>query len=840
MKPLQAPKRLLAAISLLLQANLFIHSQSCTITTNKDTLLECGSKDTLRTKVNPFHEVKNVYNGYLGLPSNVDAIDSSFVYFASDTKVYFSIDLGKSWSAKSYTNLNISKDFSLRWCTGAKFISKNIIYLVVDDFNSDSSYLVKSIDGGVNWKRMFAYNFMDHGFIKFVFYKDKLKWLLMDNGCFIYDEMSNSFQFSEIVKGISNYDITFLQFNSPTEVFAGIKDKGLFKSTNGGINWTLFEMGSEISFYHIFSDGIGYKIKDRYLYKTKDNGKSWYQKISGLDAGKFFLDTTDRNKLILLRLSRNLFVIYSTIDAFESYNWNYFYDASKDYTDNSKLIFSGRFILFLKDSNNPDVYYYDTRLTYEWKDPQGNIVGNEPELKIQPLSSGNYTVKITAPTGCVATDAVRVNVNPLQLSVPAAISLGCGGKAALSVSSNYMGSGSVAYTWSPTTGLDNPQSATPNASVSVDTDYKVDALSTEGCTASSSVPVKVVPVVANAGNDVDIVCGDTLALMANHNLGVAENIIYQWKNMAGDVLSNKEVHTVNPATLTSYIVSVDAGNNCKDIDTIQVGITPLTASIITPTKLECGDSIRLDMSHNSNNNAGTYLWLPNAGLSDRTAKRPLCSFTATTNVQLEFTKPNGCKAMAEKTLQVYPIYASVPGKSISCGQTAYFNPTIQYNGKYPLTYKWEPAEAVSNAGILNPAVSAAQSTTFTFSLSSSNGCKTVIDDILLLVQQRDFGLSFSQNQQVFTKPPFEVLFLNTTPDKSLYDFTWYYGDGSSYAGTNPPKYEYKQNGLYDVALHAIEKTTGCANQLVKPEWILCDGGVVCGHKAEITFSCGNG
>jgi len=76
--------------------------------------------------------------------------------------------------------------------------------------------------------------------------------------------------------------------------------------------------------------------------------------------------------------------------------------------------------------------------------------------------------------------------------------------------------------------------------------------------------------------------------------------------------------------------------------------------------------------------------------------------------------------------------------------------------------------------------------------------------------------------------------------ESLYDFTWYYGDGSSYAGINPPKYEYKQNGLYDVALHAIEKSTGCANQLVKPEWILCDGGVVCGHKSEITFSCGNG
>jgi len=655
-----------------------------------------------------------------------------------------------------------------------------------------------------------------------------------------YNENNNSFEYKGFPNNKSFYDFSFLQFNNDNDVILGIKGDGFFKSSDAGLNWTILQYSSSAYYYHVFDNGLGFKIVDGYLYKTKDNGKSWNQKISGLNSGDYYLDTNDRNKMVLLRLDGGLFVRYSTIDAFESHDWNYFYSSSKIYSGFLRFFFSGNLVLFFHQAESLNIFYYDTRHTFEWKDPQGNVVGNEPELKIQPLTSGNYTVKITAPTGCVATDAVRFSVNPLQLTVPSSISLGCGGKAALSVSNNYKGSGSVAYTWSPTIGLDNPQSVTPNASVSVDTDYKVDALSTEGCAASATVPVKVVPVVANAGNDVDVVCGDTLALTAKHNLGVAENIIYQWKNFAGDVLSNKEVHTVNPATPTSYIVSVDAGNNCKDIDTIQVDITPLTASIITPVKLECGDSIRLDMSHNSNNNEGTYLWLPNAGLSDRTAKRPLCSFTATTNLLLEYSKPNGCKATAEKSLQVHPIYASVPGKSISCGQTAYFNPTIQYNGKYPLTYKWEPAEAVSNAGILNPAVSAAQSTTFTFSLSSSNGCKTVIDDILLLVQQRDFGLPFSQNQQVFTKPPFEVLFLNTTPDKSLYDFTWYYGDGSSYAGTNPPKYEYKQNGLYDVALHAIEKTSGCANQLVKPEWILCDGGVVCGHQADISFSCGNG
>jgi len=113
MKPLQTPKRLLVAISLLLQANLFIHSQPCTITTNKDTLLECGSKDTLRTKVNPFHEVKNVLSKGTYINGDINYLDTSFIYFAYGKNIYISRDLAKTLEIKTFSNFKLYQNFWL-------------------------------------------------------------------------------------------------------------------------------------------------------------------------------------------------------------------------------------------------------------------------------------------------------------------------------------------------------------------------------------------------------------------------------------------------------------------------------------------------------------------------------------------------------------------------------------------------------------------------------------------------------------------------------------------------------------------------------------------------------
>ncbi len=118
-------------------------------------------------------------------------------------------------------------------------------------------------------------------------------------------------------------------------------------------------------------------------------------------------------------------------------------------------------------------------------------------------------------------------------------------------------------------------------------------------------------------------------------------------------------------------------------------------------------------------------------------------------------------------------------------------------------------------------------------LTNALGCDSVVT-LHLIIQNTNFSLAFTQNTQVFTTPPFDVLFLNTTPNKNNYTFTWLFGDGTYYNGTNPPKHTYQANGTYDVTLIAQNNTTGCTDTLYKQGWILCSGG--CTHTAQIMQS----
>ncbi len=127
----------------------------------------------------------------------------------------------------------------------------------------------------------------------------------------------------------------------------------------------------------------------------------------------------------------------------------------------------------------------------------------------------------------------------------------------------------------------------------------------------------------------------------------------------------------------------------------------------------------------------------------------------------------------------------------------------------------------------------AASGTYYDTLANAVGCDSIVT-LHLIIQNTNFSLSFTQNTQVFTTPPFDVLFLNTTPNKNNYTFTWLYGDGTYYNGTNPPKHTYQANGTYDVTLIAQNNATGCTDTLYKQGWILCSGG--CTHTAQIIQS----
>ncbi|MBV5343799.1 hypothetical protein JZU68_09450, partial [bacterium] len=67
-----------------------------------------------------------------------------------------------------------------------------------------------------------------------------------------------------------------------------------------------------------------------------------------------------------------------------------------------------------------------------------------------------YTVTVTTPNGCTATDDIKVTVNSLTANAGVDKTIICGGTAQLnSVTTNYTGTGALKYKWTPATGLNN-------------------------------------------------------------------------------------------------------------------------------------------------------------------------------------------------------------------------------------------------------------------------------------------------------------------------------------------------------------------------------------------------
>lgn len=126
--------------------------------------------------------------------------------------------------------------------------------------------------------------------------------------------------------------------------------------------------------------------------------------------------------------------------------------------------------------------------------------------------------------------------------------------------------------------------------------------------------------------------------------------------------------------------------------------------------------------------------------------------------------------------------------------------------------------------------------TYSQSFQTQNGCDSIVY-INVNILPNDFNPSLTSNQQLFTSPPFAVQFSNTTVNIGNYNFTWYWGDGTSTTSNNPTVFhEYLTNGLFTVTLEATNTTTGCTDETTYTDYIFTTGGVSCTHTATINQS----
>ncbi|MCB0854315.1 MAG: PKD domain-containing protein, partial [Bacteroidetes bacterium] len=216
------------------------------------------------------------------------------------------------------------------------------------------------------------------------------------------------------------------------------------------------------------------------------------------------------------------------------------------------------------------------------------------------------------------------------------------------------------YTWTPATGLSNPNVGQPKASPSMTTVYTLTATSNFGCgsdQATVTVTVKPTPEVQALSPDTIICEGDTINLLATHSwtTAPASPVVYTW-TPENTILSSPFLPgvTILPTQTTLYTVTASvASNDCPTTDRILVTVSPkVFADIQADTNRFCrGDAVQLTATGGLDN--ATFTWTPAAGLSDPNIYNPLASPDSSVTYQVVVAE-GACSDSATVSLDVNP------------------------------------------------------------------------------------------------------------------------------------------------------------------------------------------
>lgn len=339
---------------------------------------------------------------------------------------------------------------------------------------------------------------------------------------------------------------------------------------------------------------------------------------------------------------------------------------------------------------------------YTWSPATGLSSTSGSSVTANPLVTTTYTVSSPASAGsCAATGNVTITVNPEpSINAGADISI-CNG-----ASTNLSASGAATYSWSPVSGLGNPNSANTSASPTVTTVYTVTGTSASGCVSTDNVTVTVNPLpTANPGSGAANCSG--LGAQLNGSGGTS----YLWSPATGLSSATIANPVASPATTTNYSLVVTDANGCVSAASAEIVVTvfqqPPAPNITTigSTSFCSGGSVQLNAPVSD-----AYLWSNGATTQSITV-------TQSGNYSLQITDGNGCTSPSSPVVSV-TANALPPTPTVNASGPVTFcdGGSVTLTASGVGSFAWNTGQATSNILVENSGL-------YSVTLTDANGCQ---------------------------------------------------------------------------------------------------------------------
>ncbi len=341
------------------------------------------------------------------------------------------------------------------------------------------------------------------------------------------------------------------------------------------------------------------------------------------------------------------------------------------------------------------------------------------------MSIGNYPVQLTVTNskGCSKTieDTIPIVDKPLfSLTNDTLI---------CSVDTlQLMATGTGNIVWTPAYNINNQNSFSPLVSPKVTTTYSATLTETAGCTATSSVVVKVVDkVTLNMGNDTTICQTDSVRL----NI-ISDALHFIWTPsslMDNDTAKNPIAY---PPTQTMFNVTASIGK-CNLAGNINVAVVPYPKADAGPDATICYPG-----SYQLTATGGTsYLWSPPVFLSDPNLQNPVSTPSESIRYIVSVRDILGCPKPAFDTVvvNVEDIVAEAGPRDTIVVE----NQPLQLSGTGAEVFLWTPPIGLNNNTIPNPIATLQDNQQYVLQVRSAAGCNAT-DTINVIVYKVKPGL----------------------------------------------------------------------------------------------------
>lgn len=270
---------------------------------------------------------------------------------------------------------------------------------------------------------------------------------------------------------------------------------------------------------------------------------------------------------------------------------------------------------------------YDSTGTQQWitkYNGTGNNADQAAALEID--NSGNIYVTGFSKGAGTLEDYETIKYCQLTADAGTDVTI-CNGS---STTLNASAVGGVSYSWSPATGLSNPNIANPVANPSTTTPYTVAITNGTGCVDVDTVLVTVVPLPAPSitpSGPTSFCSGGSVTLTS------APATSYLWSTSPNDTLQ-----LITVTATGTYSVVITNGTGCSSFASQSV-----TVFSLPPINAGLDDTVCLSTNANLSATGGfSYVWHPGSTLSDSTISNPVAGPTVSTCYYVVGTASGGC------------------------------------------------------------------------------------------------------------------------------------------------------------------------------------------------------